>query len=239
MGECELRDVVVAVAAVIAEVGGGIALGGRKEVDGFGGLADGDDGDGGEGQLQGLADRLFPEIKDEDAAQAHLDGLQQDRLGGNAQVDVHDPVLRNGAAYHDESTGLQAGLGQMLLGKGRAQGDVRENLVRVPGGDQAVTQGLAVHAGSDEGGRRDQFAQFPLRHFAGGVVTAVAAVAVQERIQGRCALPDDFRTGLGDLLLTVFEVIIGHDASQFPCKGKVFRVKKGTFVHQEPIDNGK
>ena len=96
----EFRDKVDAVLAVVFE--GGVRSGSRQQENGFGRLADGNDGHGGQRQVQGLLDGIFPEIEDKNPAEAHFRGLEQDALGDKAQVHVHHPVFRNTAANDQE-----------------------------------------------------------------------------------------------------------------------------------------
>ena len=213
----------VPVFPVVAEVGGRFVFIDRLQEDGLRRLADGNDGDRFQRQRQGLADCLFPEVQDEDASVPLLDRLQQHALGSDSQVHVHDLVLRNGTAYDDKCAGLGPRLGQVLLGEGGAQGDVRQDLVRIGLRDQAEAPRLSVHAGGAQGGRPDQLAEFFLRHFPSGIIAAVAAISVQERVQGGAVPADDRLPGLRDFFLAVFEVIVGHGLFFLYCKVKVFR----------------
>jgi len=202
------------VLAVVPEVG--VFAFRREEVDVLGRFADGDDGDGVQRERQAFPDGLLPEIEDENPAEAHLHGLQEDGLPGETQVDVRHLVLRDTAADDEEGAGLVTRLGKVLLRQGGPQGDVGEDLAGLGLGDKPVAERLAVHARGGERRRGDEFAEFLFRDFPGRVVAAVTAVAVQERVQGGVG-PVDYFAGaaFGDFRLSFFEIIVGHVGMDF------------------------
>jgi len=104
-------------------------------------------------------------------------------LRGEAQVDVHHLVFRDGAAHHKKGRRLQPRLGQVLLRQGGSQGNVRQNLFRLQHGAEA--EHLAVHSGCRKAHDAHQFPEFFLRYLAGRVVAPVTPVAVQQGIQRR------------------------------------------------------
>ena len=160
---------------------------------------------------QGFLHLSGVEGPDDEAVQAHLDRLQEQALGGDAEVDVQDRILRDRAADDQEGARLRAREGQVELRQRGAHPDEGQDLVAFLGRDEPVAERLQVLAGGDQGGHFHQLLQFFARDRAGGIVAPVAPVPAEERVQGQ-VVPLDDRPFFPEFLEFLFQIVVCHMA---------------------------
>ena len=188
--QLELGDAMDAVGGAV--VGLRVAAADGREADAVGTTSDSDDSQGVVGKMEGFDDGGAVESADAEAVQPHFHSFEQHALYANAKVDIDIAAFGNGRAADNIGLRFLSLRRQVELGQGGAQMDVAEHSRDfVSFGDGTEAQHLLIAGGGELGVDADDAEQLLAGDGNGGVETAMAAVLLQQAVEGLTHTTDD------------------------------------------------